>query len=76
MADLTARAFVVEPECCHTPAYDLPLTTYDLRLTTDHHIPALQAGNVKFNPNATDMADLTARAFGVEPKCCHTPAYD
>ena len=31
-------------------------------LRIDHHIPALQAGNVKMPPTATDMADLTARA--------------
>ena len=29
----------------------------------NNHIPALQAGNLKFKPGATDMADLTARVF-------------
>ncbi len=28
-----------------------------------HHMPALQAGNVKLKPNATDMADLMARSY-------------
>ncbi len=39
--------------------------------TRSDHIPALQAGDVLFNPGATDMADLTARAVVVKSK--HRP---